>query len=84
VAEAAVELRLPVPKLHTHAFAFWEHCTDLGSSKEVPGNPTAYYRRAGAGTCSGVGLKLGATRAEWVRDHNQGTAALFVRFGERF
>jgi len=82
--EAAAELRVPVPKLNTHAFAFFEHCTDLGSSKEVPGNPTAYYRRAGAGSCSGVGLKLGAVRAEWVRDMNQGQSNLFVRFGERF
>jgi IAP75 family protein translocase len=84
VAETAVELRLPVPRLNTHAYAFWEHASDLGSSKEVPGNPTAYYRRAGAGSCSGVGVKLGAVRSEWVRDHNQGTGALFVRFGERF
>ena len=84
VGELAVELRLPVPKLHTHAFAFWETCSDLGSSKDTPGNPTAYYRRAGAGSCSGFGIKLGATRAEWVRDHNQGTAALYCRFGDRF
>lgn len=84
VLETAAELRLPVPRLRTHAYAFLEHCTDLGSSKEVPGNPTAYYRRAGAGACSGVGIKLGAVRAEWVRDMNQGTAALFCRFGERF
>lgn len=84
VAEGAVELRLPVPKLNTHAYAFFEHCNDLGSSKTVPGNPTAYYRRAGAGSCSGAGIKLGAVRAEWVTDMNQGTGALFVRFGERF
>jgi outer membrane protein assembly factor BamA len=82
--EAAAELRWPVPKLNTHAFVFYEHCNDLGSSKDVPGNPTAYYRRAGAGSCSGAGLKLGSVRAEWVRDHNQGTGNLFVRFGERF
>ena len=84
VGELALELRLPVPKLNTHAFAFWETCSDLGSSSQLAGNPTVYYRRAGAGSCSGAGVKLGATRAEWVRDHNAGTGALYVRFGERF
>ena len=33
--EAAAELRVPVPKLNTHAYAFYEHCSDLGSSKEA-------------------------------------------------
>ena len=84
VLETGVELRVPVPRLRTHAFAFFEHCSDLGSSKEVPGNPTAYYRKAGAGSCSGVGIKLGAVRAEWVKDMNVGSAALFCRFGERY
>ena len=84
VLEAAAELRVPVPVLKTHAYAFFELCTDLGSSKEVAGNPTEYYRRAGGGTSSGAGLKLGAVRAEWVRDNNQGTGTLFVRFGERY
>ena len=35
VLEAAAELRLPVPKLNTHVYAFYELCTDLGSSKEA-------------------------------------------------
>lgn len=39
------ELRVPVPKLNCQAFAFYECATDLGSSKEVSGNPTEYYRR---------------------------------------
>ena len=51
---------------------------------QVEGNPTAYYRRAGSGSSMGAGMKLGAVRGEWVIDNNQGTGALFVRFGERF
>jgi len=31
--------------LNTHAFAFWERCTDLGSSGAVQGNSTEYYRQ---------------------------------------
>lgn len=54
------------------------------SYAQLEGNPTAYYRRAGAGSCAGAGMKLGAVRAEWVRDNNQNTGTLFVRFGERF
>lgn len=84
VAEGAVELRVPLPRTRTHAFAFAEAVSDLGSSPTVPGNPTAYYRRAGAGACAGVGVKLGATRVEWVSDRNARTGAFYVRFGERF
>ena len=62
---------MPVPKLDTHAFAFWERCTDLGSSASVPGNPTEYYRRAGSGTSMGAGIKLGPVRAEYATDGNQ-------------
>jgi outer membrane protein assembly factor BamA len=82
--EYAVELRVPVPKLNTHAFAFWEKCTDLGSSAAVPGNPTEYYRRAGSGASAGVGIKLGPVRAEYATDGNQANGTVFVRFGERF
>jgi outer membrane protein assembly factor BamA len=82
--EYAAELRVPVPYLNTHAFAFWERCTDLGSSKTVPGNPTEYYRRAGGGSSMGVGIKLGPVRAEYATDGNQANGTTFVRFGERF
>lgn len=84
VGEAAAELRLPLPGTRTHGFAFVEAVSDLGSSPEVAGNPTAYYRRAGGGACAGVGLKLGATRVEWVSDRNARQGAFYVRFGERF
>jgi outer membrane protein assembly factor BamA len=82
--EYALELRVPVPGLNTHAFAFWERCTDLGSSSSVPGNPTEYYRRAGSGASAGVGIKLGPVRAEYATDGNQANGTAFVRFGERF
>ena len=57
-------------------------CSDAGSSKEVRGNPTEYFRRAGSGTSKGVGIKLGAVRAEWATDGKAGS--LFMRYGERF
>ena len=82
--EYAAEIRVPIPKLDTHAFAFWERCTDLGSSASVPGNPTEYYRRAGSGTSMGAGIKLGPVRAEYATDGNQANGNWFVRFGERF
>lgn len=78
--EAAVELRVPV--FGRQVYAFFEHGTDLGSSAEVRGNPTEYYRRAGSGTSKGVGIKLGAVRAEYATDGKAG--AIFMRFGERF
>ena len=84
VLESAVELRLPVPYVNTHAFAFWESCSDLDSSGKVLGNPTEYYRRAGKGVSCGVGLKLGPVRAEWCIDNNQGIGSTYIRFGERF
>ena len=43
--EGAAELRVPVAG--KTVYAFYEHGTDLGSSKAVKGNPTEYYRRAG-------------------------------------
>lgn len=82
--EAALELRVPIPVLKTHAFCFWESCSDLSSSGSVSGNPTEYYRRAGKGTTYGIGMKLGPVRAEWCVDGNNGTGSSFVRFGERF
>ncbi|CAF1717029.1 unnamed protein product, partial [Brassica napus] len=53
-----------------------EHWNDLGSSKDVKGNPTAVYRRMGQGSSYGVGVKLGLVRAEYALDHNNGTGAL--------
>ncbi|XLR55786.1 hypothetical protein HN51_010112 [Arachis hypogaea] len=82
ILELAAELRVPVKG--THAYAFVEHGNDLGSSKDVKGNPTEVYRRMGHGSSYGVGLKLGLVRAEYAVDHNSGTGAVFFRFGERF
>lgn len=82
--ETAVEARVPVPKANCHAFAFYEHVNDLGGSKEVSGNPTAYYRRAGAGSTYGGGLRVGPIRAEWCMDCNRCKGAWFLRFGERY
>ncbi|OVA17813.1 Bacterial surface antigen (D15) [Macleaya cordata] len=82
ILELAAELRIPVR--NTHVFAFAEHGNDLGSSKNVKGNPTEFYRRAGQGSSYGVGVKLGQVRAEYAVDHNAGTGAIFLRFGERF
>lgn len=78
-------MRLPVPMMkNTQVYAFAEHGTDLGSSKDVKGNPTEFFRRAGHGSSYGVGIKLGPIRAEYAVDHNAGTGALFFRYGERF
>ncbi|XP_042512236.1 protein TOC75-3, chloroplastic-like [Macadamia integrifolia] len=82
ILELAAELRIPVRSTHLYAFA--EHGNDLGSSKDVKGNPTEYYRRAGQGSSYGVGVKLGLVRAEYAVDHNSGSGAIFLRFGERF
>jgi IAP75 family protein translocase len=82
--ETALELRIPLPVLKTHAFCFLESCNDLGSSASVSGNPTEYYRRAGQGSTHGVGIKLGPIRAEWCIDGNSGMGSSFIRFGERF
>ncbi|PSR86125.1 hypothetical protein CEY00_Acc31763 [Actinidia chinensis var. chinensis] len=82
ILELATELRIPVR--NTHVYAFAEHGNDLGSSKDVKGNPTAVYRRMGYGSSYGLGVKLGLVRAEYAVDHNSGTGAIFFRFGERF
>ncbi|MQM15804.1 hypothetical protein Taro_048752 [Colocasia esculenta] len=80
--ELAAELRIPVK--NTHVYLFAEHGNDLGSSKDVKGNPTEFFRRMGHGSSYGVGVKLGLVRAEYAVDHNAGTGAVFFRFGERF
>ncbi|XP_073054790.1 protein TOC75-3, chloroplastic-like [Primulina eburnea] len=82
ILELAAELRIPVR--NTHAYVFAEHGNDLGSSKDLKGNPTAVYRRMGHGSSYGAGLKLGLVRAEYAVDVNSGTGAIFFRFGERF
>ncbi|KAG2329804.1 hypothetical protein Bca52824_000984 [Brassica carinata] len=82
ILELGAEIRVPVK--NTHVYAFAEHGNDLGSSKDVKGNPTAVYRRMGQGSSYGVGVKLGLVRAEYAVDHNNGTGALFFRFGERY
>lgn len=82
--EAAVEVRYPLPKINQLGYAFYEMASDLGSSAELRGNPTQFYRRNGAGASWGYGVKLGAMRIEYARDCNQGKGNLFCRFGERF
>ncbi|KAH9622618.1 hypothetical protein KSS87_019249 [Heliosperma pusillum] len=82
ILEVAAELRIPVR--NTHVYAFVEHGNDLGSSKDVKGNPTEVYRRVGQGSSYGAGVKLGLVRAEYALDHNSGTGTVFFRFGERF
>jgi hypothetical protein len=80
--QLAAELRVPVKTTHVYGFA--EYGTDLGSSKDVRGNPTEFFRRAGKGASYGVGVKLGSIRAEYAQDCNAGKGAIFLRFGERF
>ncbi|KAM5584578.1 protein TOC75-3, chloroplastic [Rosa sericea] len=82
ILELAAELRIPVKG--KNAYAFVEHGNDLGSSKDVKGNPTEVYRRVGHGSSYGVGVKLGPVRVEYVVDHNSGTGSTFFRFGDRF
>ncbi|OAY61182.1 protein TOC75-3, chloroplastic [Manihot esculenta] len=82
IIELGAEIRIPVR--NTHLYAFAEHGNDLGTSKDVKGNPTEVYRRVGHGSSYGVGVKLGLVRAEYAVDHNTGTGSLFFRFGERY
>ncbi|KAL1208477.1 Protein TOC75-3 [Cardamine amara subsp. amara] len=82
ILEVGAEIRIPVK--NTHVYAFAEHGNDLGSSKDVKGNPTSVYRRMGHGSSYGLGVKLGRIRAEYAVDHNCGTGALCLRFGERY
>lgn len=84
IFEGAAELRVPLPKLNTHAYGFLEHGTDLGSSKDVVGNPTQFFRRAGSGSSVGVGLKLAAVRTECIWEGNTGKRSFWAHFGERF
>lgn len=80
--ELATELRVPI--MNTHTYGFIEYGSDLGSSKDVRGNPTEFFRRAGSGMSYGLGVKLGLIRAEYTKDINTGIGSIFVRFGERF
>ncbi|KAB5573311.1 hypothetical protein DKX38_000505 [Salix brachista] len=82
ILELGAEIRVPVR--NTHVYAFAEHGNDLGTSKDVKGNPTEVYRRMGHGSSYGVGVKLGLVRAEYAVDHNTGTGSVFFRFGERY
>ncbi|KAL4323724.1 hypothetical protein GQ457_11G019550 [Hibiscus cannabinus] len=82
ILELGAEIRIAVR--NTHIYAFVEHGNDLGSSKDVKGNPTEVYRRMGHGSSYGAGVKLGLVRAEYAVDHNNGTGAVFFRFGERY
>ena len=84
--EYGAELRAPVPFARTYAYAFHEGVNGkiAGGLELSGGNPTAYYRKAGAGSGTGFGMKVGAARVEWCRDNISGRGTWFVRFGERY
>jgi outer membrane protein assembly factor BamA len=82
--ETALELRVPVPVLRTHAFVFAENARALSASDDLAGRPREFYGRPGHGTSTGVGLRLGALRVELARDCNKGSTTCFINFGERF
>ena len=82
--ECAAEVRAQVPKTSHTAFAFYEHGSDLGSSRTVRGAPTNYFEKPGVGSSWGGGLKVGCTRFEYARECNMGRGTWFIRFGERF
>ena len=84
LAEPGATTALRAQVTSNQAYAFYEYATDLGSSRLCRGNPTEYFRRAGAGGSLGAGLKLGAVRLEYATDRNAGKGTVFVRFGERF
>ncbi|KAK3119879.1 hypothetical protein QOZ80_9AG0677020 [Eleusine coracana subsp. coracana] len=86
MVEGAIELSVPVTVKNNHAqvYAFAEHGNDLGSSKDVKGNPTAFFQRAGQGTSFGFGVKIGPVRAEFTLDFNALKGTFNIRFGERF
>lgn len=81
---AFVAVQLPVPVLKKQVYGFFEFGTDLGSSKQVRGNPTEFFRRAGSGSSIGAGIKLGSVRAEYTHDRNAHKGSIFLHYGERF
>ncbi len=64
--QLAAEIQVPTRKTHTYGFV--EYGTDLGSSKDVRGNPTEFFLQAGHGASYGIGVKLGTVRAKYARD----------------
>ena len=71
----------PPPPTSRLPAATWPPLPHAG---EVRGNPTEYYRRAGSGSSYGAGIKVGAIRAEAIRDNNAGKWHAFLAYGERF
>ncbi|KAK9810669.1 hypothetical protein WJX73_008942 [Symbiochloris irregularis] len=84
LAELGAELRVPIPRINKQVFAFAEWGSDLGSSKAVRGNPTAFFLKPGSGACYGVGTRLGSLRAEYVHDNNANKWYPMLRYGERY
>jgi hypothetical protein len=80
--EGAVEVRLPVKGKRLYAFA--EGASDLGSSRLVKGNPTAYFSKPGSAFSLGAGVKLGAARVEAATEGLSKPTVFNIRFGERF
>ncbi|CAG9467845.1 unnamed protein product [Pedinophyceae sp. YPF-701] len=83
-AEAAAEVRVPLPKVRHPVYAFYERGSDLGTSRTVRGAPTCFYDKPGSGASYGAGVKVGATRVEYARECNMGRGTWYIRFGERF
>ncbi|TKY67376.1 TOC75 protein [Spatholobus suberectus] len=82
ILELAAELRVPVKAQYVYAFA--KHGNDLGSSKNVTGNPTQVYGRICHGSSYGVGVKLGLLKAEYAIDHYSGTGAIINLLANSF
>ncbi len=81
-AEGAIELRVPVKGRRLYAFA--EGASYLNSSRNVVGNPTAYFNKIGQAVSLGGGIKLGAARFEAATEGLTRPTVFNVRFGERF
>ena len=58
--------------------------SDLGSSKNVTGNPSAFFSKPGKGSTVGVGTHWGPCRVEYLRDLNEHKNHFQLQYGERF
>lgn len=81
-AELSAEIRYPL--FGRPIYGFYDSVTDLGSSKEVRGNPTEYFRKLGKGQCYGAGVVAGVLRLEYVRNMYTGKGSVIARFGSRY
>merc|ERR1712039_1138500 len=72
------EIRYPMPIINGLCYSFFEHNNSLTSSKELHGNPNAYYRLHGSGSSWGYGIKLGPLRFEYAQDCNLGKGSTMI------